>query len=250
MTSPHKPHACKNHTFERPSEVSGFAGVANVQNPVQKDFMETPRFLIGYARVSTQGQTLDAQLDQLRAAGCVAVFAEKAGGANVRQRPELAKALASLPIGGLLVVTRLDRLGRNISDIWRMVQTIEERGAGLRSLAEPWANTTTPTGKLLLGVLAWAAEIERGTILERTAEGLARAKARGKRLGRPPRLNPAQQREALRMHSDDKKLFSEIAELLGVSRSTVSRFINRHKKSGANAPQFVSPLQDAVSNPL
>jgi len=189
---------------------------------------EARQFRIGYARVSTNGQSLDAQLEALQGAGCHAVFAEKATGGK-RKRPELAKAVSALPHGGVLVVTRLDRLGRNISDIWRTAQEVQERGAALLSLAQPWADQTTPTGKLLLSVLAWAAEIERDTILERTAEGLARAKAQGRRLGRPRIMTPEQQREAVRLYDEEGRDFSEIAALMRVHRSTVSRFVRfRH----------------------
>lgn len=178
--------------------------------------------MIGYARVSTSGQTLAAQLDQLSAAGCTAIYRETASGAR-SDRPELRKALAALPAGGVLIVTRLDRLARSTRDLLNIVEQIESRGARLKSLADPWADTTTPTGRLILTVLGGLAEFERSLIAERTTEGRNRARKAGKRLGRPPALTPAQQIEARRMLAEDRT-HADIAAVLGVARSTISRF--------------------------
>ena len=176
---------------------------------------------IGYARVSTSGQTLDAQLEQLGAAGCRSVFRETMGGAR-SDRPELRKALEALSEGDVLIVTRLDRLARSTRDLLDIVHTIETRGAKLKALTDSWADTTTPTGKLILTVLGGLAEFERSLIAERTAEGRDRAKRAGRRLGRPPKLTAHQRDAALRMRADGQDN-AEIARVLGVSRSTVSR---------------------------
>lgn len=181
--------------------------------------------MIGYARVSTSGQTLAAQLDQLSAAGCVAIYKETASGAR-SDRPELRKALDALPHGGVLIVTRLDRLARSTRDLLNIVAQIEARGARLKSLADPWADTTTPTGRLILTVLGGLAEFERSLIAERTTEGRHRARKAGKRLGRPPALKPAQEIEARRMLGEGRT-HAEIAAVLGVGRSTISRYFSK-----------------------
>lgn len=138
--------------------------------------------MIGYARVSTSGQTLDGQLEQLRAAGCENLFQETISGVR-SDRPELQAALNALSNGDVLVVTRLDRLARSTRDLLDIVHTVETKGAQLKALTDAWADTTTPTGKLILTVLGGLAEFERSLIAERTAEGRARARRAGKRLG-------------------------------------------------------------------
>src|SRR5881394_1614355 len=141
----------------------------------------------GYARVSTDGQSLGAQHAQLHAAGCVKVYAEKISGAR-SNRPELAKMLKRLDTGDVLIVTRLDRLARSTWDLLNTLDDIAKRGAGFKSLADTWADTTTPHGRLMLTVLGGLAESERELILARTSDGRVRAKARGVRFGRPPAL--------------------------------------------------------------
>lgn len=177
--------------------------------------------LIGYARVSTSGQTLDVQLEQLAAAGCAALFQETISGAQ-SDRPELQKALEALGAGDVLVITRLDRLARSTRDLLDIVHRVETKGAKLKSLADVWADTTTPTGKLILTVLGGLAEFERSLIADRTAEGRARAKREGRRLGRPPKLT-AHQRVLIAQWRSEGQDNAQIARALGVSRSTVSR---------------------------
>lgn len=176
---------------------------------------------VGYARVSTTGQSLDAQLEQLAAVPCDLVFRETISGARA-DRPELRRALGMLDKGDVLAVTRLDRLARSTRDLLGIVQTIDTRGARLRSLADPWADTTTPGGRLILTVLGGIAEFERSLIHERTAEGRARAKTAGRHLGRPFTLTPHQRQEALRLRAEGQDN-AAIARLMGVSRSTISR---------------------------
>ena len=176
---------------------------------------------IGYARVSTSGQTLNAQLDQLGAFGCELVFREKESGAR-SDRPELHKALDALSSGDVLVVTRLDRLARSTRDLLEIVDRVEAKGAKLKSLSDSWADTTTPTGKLVLTVLGGLAEFERSLIAERTAEGRVRAMAAGRKMGRPSKLSKYQRSQVVKMRLQGMSN-AEIGRLMGVSRSTISR---------------------------
>jgi DNA invertase Pin-like site-specific DNA recombinase len=148
------------------------------------------KHLIGYARVSTYGQTLDAQLDQLRAAGCSNwnIYREKVTGARADRR-ELLRMLDRLTPGDVVTVTRIDRLARSTFDLFAIVKRIVDAGGQFRSLAEPWADTATRTGRLMIAVLGGLADVERDLIRTRTAEGRSRAKAQGKHMGRPPSLN-------------------------------------------------------------
>src|ERR1700722_18321477 len=150
---------------------------------------------LGYARVSTYGQTLDAQLEQLRKEGCSKIYCEKASGAQPERR-ELLRLLKTVRPGDVVTVTRIDRLARSTFDLFAIVKRIVDAGAQFRSLAEPWADTSTSTGRLMIAVLGGLADVERDLIRTRTAEGRTRAKARGQRMGRPPKLTPEQQREA------------------------------------------------------
>jgi DNA invertase Pin-like site-specific DNA recombinase len=175
----------------------------------------------GYARVSTDGQTLDAQETALRAAGAERVFAEKVSGA-VTDRKALAKALAALSAGDVLAVTRLDRLARSTRDLLNVLATVSERGAGFRSLGDPWADTTTPHGRLMLTVLGGLAEFERALILSRIGEGRARAMARGVRFGRKLKLTAHQIAEA-RARREAGEALTDIGRSFNVSHSTISR---------------------------
>jgi len=145
---------------------------------------------LGYARVSTYGQTLDAQLAQLRKEGCTKIYREKASGARADRR-ELLKLLKAIGPGDVVTVTRIDRLARSTFDLFAIVKQIVDAGGQFRSLAEPWANTATSTGRLMIAVLGGLADVERDLIRTRTAEGRSRATARGQHMGRPPKLNPA-----------------------------------------------------------
>ena len=145
--------------------------------------------LIGCARVSTYGQTLDSQLEQLRTAGCSSrnIYREKVTGARPVRR-ELNRMLGKLVPGDVVTVTRIDRLARSTFDLFGIVKRIVDAKAQFRSLAEPWADTSTSTGRLMLAVLGGLADVERDLIRTRTAEGRSRAKAQGKHMGRPPSL--------------------------------------------------------------
>ena len=179
--------------------------------------------LIGYTRVSTYGQTLDSQLEQLRAAECSSrnIYREKVTGARANRR-ELLRMLRRLAAGDVVTVTRIDRLARSTLDLFGIVKRIVDAKAEFRSLAEPWANTGTSTGRLMLAVLGGLADVERDLIRTRTAEGRSRAKAQGKLMGRPPTLSPAQQKEATRRRAQGATL-QELARSYNVGISTIRR---------------------------
>jgi DNA invertase Pin-like site-specific DNA recombinase len=156
--------------------------------------------LIGYARVSTEDQVTDAQTDVLKAAGCVEIFREHMSGAKA-SRPELAKALARVRRGDVLVVARLDRLARSLSHLLSVIAELDAKGAHFKSLADP-IDTTTPQGRFALQVLGTVAELERALIQERTKDGLRAAKKRG-RIGGNPKLR-AGDRDAIQRIVDAK----------------------------------------------
>jgi DNA invertase Pin-like site-specific DNA recombinase len=177
--------------------------------------------IIGYARVSTDGQSLQSQTEALHGAGCARIFAEKISGAY-SDRPQLAKAVAALGDGDTLVVCKLDRLARSTRDLLNTLDAIGKAGATFRSLTDQWADTTTPHGRLMLTVLGGLAEFERHLILSRTAEGRTRAQANGIKFGRKPSLTPYQRAEALRRRAAGETL-TEIAQSFNVSHMTIAR---------------------------
>ena len=177
--------------------------------------------LIGYARVSTEGQTLDAQTDALTAAGAERVFADRISG-SARHRPELDRLLDQIRPGDVVVVTKYDRLARSLRDLLEIVESIGKLGAGFKSLAED-IDTTTPAGRLVFHVFASIAQFERERIAERTREGLQAARKRGRVGGRPPALSPAQIAEVQRMRDEEFRPLPEIAKLFRVSVKTVRR---------------------------
>jgi DNA invertase Pin-like site-specific DNA recombinase len=177
--------------------------------------------IYGYARVSTDGQSVEAQVKQLRDAGAEKVFRETASGARP-DRAQLRRALDQLGTGDVLIVTRLDRLARSTRDLLNTIAFIADRQAGFRSLGDAWADTTTAHGRLMLTVLGGLAEFERELIRARTGEGRERAKARGVKMGRKPKLTPHQQREAIKRR-DKGETVRDIARTHNVSHSTISR---------------------------
>jgi DNA invertase Pin-like site-specific DNA recombinase len=182
---------------------------------------------LGYARVSTYGQPLDVQLEQLRGAGCTKIFREKVTGAHSDRR-QLLKMLGTLTPGDVVTVTRIDRLARSTFDLFAIVKQIVDAKAQFRSLAEPWADTGTSTGRLMIAVLGGLADVERDLIRTRTAEGRSRAQGRGQHMGRPPKLTPAQQAEARRRRAQGATL-AELARSYGVGKSTISRLTTGQK---------------------
>ena len=175
----------------------------------------------GYARVSTDGQSVAAQVAALQDAGAVKVWREVASGAKP-DRAQLRKAIAALDAGDVLMVTRLDRLARSTRDLLNSLAAITGKGAGFRSLGDAWADTTTSHGRLMLTVLGGLAELERDLIRARTSEGRERAKARGVKLGRPHKLTPDQRQEILR-RKENGEAVREIARSYNVHNSTISR---------------------------
>ncbi len=168
--------------------------------------------LTGYARVSTDDQDLTLQQAALKEAGCQRTFEEKASGAK-RDRPELARMLEQLRDGDVVVVTRLDRLARSTRDLLDIAERLREAGAGLRSIAEPWADTTSPAGRMVLTVFAGIAEFERSLIGERTSSGRKAARERGVRFGRPSALT-AEQVALGRRLIDEGKTVREVARVI------------------------------------
>jgi DNA invertase Pin-like site-specific DNA recombinase len=175
----------------------------------------------GLREVSTDGQTLDAQQAALSAAGAEKVFAEKTSGA-VTDRKALARAIASPGVGDVLLVTRLDRLARSTRELLNVLDAVGKAGAGFRSLADSWADTTTPHGRLTLVVLGGLAEFKRELIRARTEEGRKRAQARGVRFGRKLKLTPHQRQEAI-VRREAGETLSEIDRSYNVSDSAISR---------------------------
>lgn len=177
--------------------------------------------ILGYARVSTDDQSLDSQTDALQAAGAGRIFADRISG-SLRARPQLDRLLDQLRPGDVVTVTKYDRLARSLKDLLDIVDQVEKRGAGFRSLAED-IDTTTPAGRLVFHVFASIAQFERERIAERTREGLQAARSRGRIGGRPPALTAAQKAEARRMRDEEGRSIAEIARLFKVSQQTVRR---------------------------
>jgi DNA invertase Pin-like site-specific DNA recombinase len=177
--------------------------------------------IFAYARVSTQDQNLDAQLDALKASGAEKIFKEKITG-KTKNRPQLDKLLEQLRAGDVVIVTKYDRLARSLKDLIMIVEAIRERGAGFKSLGED-IDTTTSAGRLVFHVFGSIAEFERERIAERTREGLKAARSRGRIGGRPPALSTDQREEVRQMRDKDNRPISEIARLFKVSVDTVRR---------------------------
>lgn len=177
--------------------------------------------LVGYARVSTDGQSHEAQVEELRNAGCGVIFREKVSGAR-SDRKELSKAVRRLEAGDTLVVCRLDRLARSSRDLLNILHDVGSKDAKFRSLHDAWADTSTPHGLLMLTVLGGLAEFERSLIRSRTSEGRERAMREGVRFGRKPKLTQHQRREAITRRAAGESLVA-IARTYNVSHSTISR---------------------------
>jgi DNA invertase Pin-like site-specific DNA recombinase len=176
---------------------------------------------IGYARVSTQDQKLDLQLKSLKTAGCQKIFREKVSGFN-RQRPEFQRMLDQIRPGDIIIVWRLDRLARSTRDLLNTMDTINEVGGKFQSISEPWANTTTHAGKMIMTFFAGIAEFERDLIRERTGAGREAAKRRGVRFGRPRKLNTDQAQVASQLLAEGKPV-RDIARTFNVHEATIYR---------------------------
>lgn len=182
--------------------------------------------LIGYARVSTEGQLLDRQLDALTEAGCARIFTDHgvSGAKRPGARPGWAELDAYLRPGDAVVVQALDRLGRSTRDLLELIEQLKERSIGLRIL-QLGVDTTTPAGQLVLTVIAALAQMEREVLADRVRDGLAAARARGRTGGRPPALSAEQRAEAIRQHAEGRPV-AELARLLGCSERTIRRVLN------------------------
>ena len=183
--------------------------------------------LIGYARVSTLEQNLDLQEDALKAAGCQKVYTDKTSGTKA-ERAGLERALADVRPGDSLVVWKLDRLGRSLKHLIETVTDLGHRGVGFRSLQEA-IDTTTSGGKLIFHVFGALAEFERDIIRERTLAGLAAARARGRKGGRPRNLDHKKKRHAVMLHSDPTNSVEDICRTLGISKATLYRYLAEQK---------------------
>lgn len=176
---------------------------------------------LGYARVSTEDQTLQLQRPRLKEAGCEKVFEEKISGV-ARKRPQLEKLLGEVRKGDVLVVTRLDRLARATAQLLIIGERLQEKGAGLQSLDEPWADTISPSGRMVLTVFAGLAEFERALIKQRTEDGLRDARKRGVLFGRPRKMRPDQQQLAQELLTQGRSI-SEVARTFNVHSATIYR---------------------------
>ena len=181
--------------------------------------------LLGYARVSTDEQVLDRQIDALHAAGVEKIFHEKITGMKA-DRPKLKDLFDHLRPGDIILVSDLTRLSRSTKDLFDIVEKVQKAGADIKSLKESWIDTTTPQGKLLFTIFAGISQVERDLISQRTREGLASAAARGRHGGRPPRRNPKAD-TALKMYDSKAYSIPEILEATGLSRATLYRYIHQ-----------------------
>jgi DNA invertase Pin-like site-specific DNA recombinase len=177
--------------------------------------------IIGYARVSTQDQRLTGQLEALKAAGVAIIYREKVSGVRA-DRPQLAKLMAALQPRDVVVVTKLDRLGRSTRELLDLIEAISKAGAAFRSLGDPLWDTSSSQGRLLSTLLAAIAEFERELIRERTGEGRKRAMANGVKFGRKRKLSDYQRQEAIKRRAGGETLAS-IAKSYAVDISMISR---------------------------
>jgi len=189
----------------------------------------------GYARVSTLDQNLELQRDALEKAGCERIFEDHVSGAS-SERPGWAKATTALREGDTLVVWRLDRLGRSLKHLIDTVNELNARGIGFKSITES-IDTTTPGGRLVFHIFGALAEFERELIRERTQAGLEAARARGRKGGRPRKLSARQVATARMLLGDSKRTVTEVAELLGVSRTTIYRYMALGKKEDGHGKE-------------
>lgn len=185
---------------------------------------------VGYARISTSDQSLDLQIDALKDAGCERIFHDIASGAKTA-RPGLDEALDYMRPGDLLVVWRLDRLGRSLPHLIQTVNALEEHGIGFSSLQES-IDTSTSGGKLIFHMFGALAEFERSLIRERTEAGLRAARARGRKGGRPRALDDKKTKLLYKLYDERQHSVSEICDMLGISKTALYRYLHRRKKEG------------------
>jgi DNA invertase Pin-like site-specific DNA recombinase len=178
----------------------------------------------GYARVSTEAQDLTSQLAELKGAGCEKVFREKLTGTSA-DRPQLRKLITKLAHGDVVIIPAVDGLSRDMTDLLIIAREMQKAGAGIRSIAEPFLDTTSDFAEIVFAILGVAAKLERPRILERTARGRTDAKAKGVKFGRKPKLTTHQQREAVKRRDVDGETLRSIARSYNVSPQTISRLV-------------------------
>lgn len=183
--------------------------------------------IFGYARVSRTDQNLDRQLDQLKKAGCDRIYQEKMTGTK-KDRPELIRMMDSLREGDTIIVCELTRLSRSVKDLFELVERINGTGADIKSLKEPWLDTTTPHGRLLFSVFSGISQFERDIIRERTIEGISAARARGRKGGRP-KIDSKTIKLALDLYDSRACSIDNILRTTGISRATLYLYIKNRK---------------------
>lgn len=183
--------------------------------------------VIGYARCSTAEQNLDRQLDALKKEGCERIYQEKISGTK-KDRPELGKMLDALRAGDTVVICELTRLSRSTRDLFELVDRIHATGADIKSLKEAWLDTTTPQGKLLFTIFAGVSQFERDLTHERTMDGLAAARARGRKGGRP-KASAKSIEQALALYDAGSIHIKDILSTTGISKATLYAYLNKRK---------------------
>ena len=179
--------------------------------------------LIGYARVSTADQNLDLQVDALTKAGCLKIYSDKTSGAKA-DRPGLEKTLELSRAGDIIVIWRLDRLGRSLKDLIQIAEKLKEREIGLKSLQEG-IDTTTTTGQLMFNLCAVLADFERNLIRERSKAGLDAARSRGRLGGRPKSLNRDRQQLVVKLYNDREHSIAQICQMMSISKPTLYKYV-------------------------
>ena len=187
---------------------------------------------LGYARCSTLDQNLDWQIDALTKEGCDRIFQEKFTGTR-KDRPELLRMMDMLREGDTVIICELTRLSRSVKDLFDLVERVEKAGANIKSLKEPWLDTTTPQGRLLFTIFSGVSQFERELIRERTMEGLASARARGRMGGRPGKDKKVVE-QALTLYDSRAYSVDEISKTTGISRATLYKYINLRKEAQNN----------------
>ena len=184
---------------------------------------------LGYARCSTLDQNLDWQIDALMKEGCDRIFQEKFTGTR-KDRPELLRMMDMLREGDTVIICELTRLSRSVKDLFDLVEQVEKAGANIKSLKEPWLDTTTPQGRLLFTIFSGVSQFERELIRERTMEGLASARARGRMGGRPGKDKKIVE-QALTLYDSKAYSVDEISKTTGISRATLYKYVNLRKEN-------------------
>jgi len=183
---------------------------------------------VGYARVSSVGQNLEAQIEILKRAGCEKIFQEKQSGTNITKRIELENALEFVREGDTFLVTRLDRCSRNTLDLYKILELLKEKKVDFKATEQEF-DTTTSTGKLMIGLLSIVAEFETDLRAERQAEGIKSALARGVKFGAKRKMTEEQVVEAMELQKKGEMTNQQIADMFGVGRSTLLRYLAEYK---------------------